>query len=236
MATPPPRSPPQPPGPRNQLGTVTLVIAVCGALFAVIPATAVLGFLLCLIAIIPAIFAYRRIRKGTATNRGPSLAALVVAPLFLVVALSVGIANTPSPLTTITTTAGNGTPLAGSAITAAPDSAASAPALNASNPAPAFDLAPPPAALVPAAAPAPAAAPPPAPAPAPAASAPVAAPPDAGSACDDATHYRNVDGNCVLRPVSGSAPPGATAKCVDGTYSSSQHRQGTCSRHGGVAQ
>ncbi|HEY0812030.1 MAG TPA: DUF3761 domain-containing protein, partial [Pseudonocardia sp.] len=23
--------------------------------------------------------------------------------------------------------------------------------------------------------------------------------------------------------------------CGDGTYSSSQHRQGTCSRHGGVA-
>lgn len=33
-----------------------------------------------------------------------------------------------------------------------------------------------------------------------------------------------------------SHPAGATARCVDGTYSYSQHRQGTCSHHGGVAQ
>ncbi len=33
----------------------------------------------------------------------------------------------------------------------------------------------------------------------------------------------------------GSAPPGATARCNDGTYSFSQHRSGTCSHHGGVA-
>jgi hypothetical protein len=31
------------------------------------------------------------------------------------------------------------------------------------------------------------------------------------------------------------APPGATARCRDGTYSYSQHHQGTCSYHGGVA-
>lgn len=30
-------------------------------------------------------------------------------------------------------------------------------------------------------------------------------------------------------------PPGATARCRDGTYSYSQHRSGTCSHHGGVA-
>src|SRR5947208_9284651 len=33
-----------------------------------------------------------------------------------------------------------------------------------------------------------------------------------------------------------AAPPGATARCNDGTYSYSQHRSGTCSHHGGVAQ
>lgn len=32
------------------------------------------------------------------------------------------------------------------------------------------------------------------------------------------------------------APPGATALCVDGTYSYSQTRSGTCSHHGGVAE
>jgi hypothetical protein len=29
---------------------------------------------------------------------------------------------------------------------------------------------------------------------------------------------------------------GASAQCVDGTYSWSSHRQGTCSWHGGVAR
>lgn len=31
-------------------------------------------------------------------------------------------------------------------------------------------------------------------------------------------------------------PAGATARCRDGSYSYSQHRQGTCSWHGGVAE
>lgn len=34
----------------------------------------------------------------------------------------------------------------------------------------------------------------------------------------------------------GAAPSNATALCKDGTYSMSQHRSGTCSRHGGVSQ
>src|SRR5689334_569641 len=32
-----------------------------------------------------------------------------------------------------------------------------------------------------------------------------------------------------------AAPPGATARCRDGTYSFSHHHAGTCSHHGGVA-
>jgi hypothetical protein len=48
-------------------------------------------------------------------------------------------------------------------------------------------------------------------------------------------YYRNSSGVCVHRPTSGpGAPAGATAICNDGTYSYSQHRQGTCSGHGGV--
>jgi membrane protein implicated in regulation of membrane protease activity len=46
--------------------------------------------------------------------------------------------------------------------------------------------------------------------------------------------YTNVDGNYVPSP--GSNPFGATAVCADGTYSYSQHRSGTCSHHGGVAE
>lgn len=48
--------------------------------------------------------------------------------------------------------------------------------------------------------------------------------------------YVNVDGNCISGPVyAPSVPVGASARCRDGTYSFSQHRQGTCSHHGGVA-
>ena len=37
-------------------------------------------------------------------------------------------------------------------------------------------------------------------------------------------------------PRSSGVPAGATAQCRDGTYSFSQHRQGTCSHHGGVSR
>lgn len=51
-------------------------------------------------------------------------------------------------------------------------------------------------------------------------------------------HYTNSDGQSVHSPAysSGGVPAGATALCGDGTYSFSQHRQGTCSHHGGVAK
>lgn len=49
-------------------------------------------------------------------------------------------------------------------------------------------------------------------------------------------YYTNVDGNSIHSPTySDSVPAGASAQCRDGTYSFSQHRQGTCSHHGGVA-
>lgn len=50
--------------------------------------------------------------------------------------------------------------------------------------------------------------------------------------------YTNVDGTTVHSPADstdGTVPAGATAQCVDGTYSFSQHHSGTCSHHGGVA-
>ncbi|WP_330257636.1 DUF3761 domain-containing protein [Nocardia sp. NBC_00565] len=62
---------------------------------------------------------------------------------------------------------------------------------------------------------------------------PVAESRTAGCGADS---YVNSDGQCVHRPQSApAAPPGATARCGDGTYSYSQHRSGTCSHHGGVA-
>lgn len=63
----------------------------------------------------------------------------------------------------------------------------------------------------------------------------VAPPPPPAPTCTNGT-YVNAAGNTVCRPeVSSSAPSGATAKCVDGTYSFSQSRRGTCSHHGGVS-
>ena len=48
-------------------------------------------------------------------------------------------------------------------------------------------------------------------------------------------YYVNSNGESVHGPAySNSAPAGATAQCRDGTYSFSEHRSGTCSRHGGV--
>lgn len=51
-------------------------------------------------------------------------------------------------------------------------------------------------------------------------------------------YYTNVSGNTVHSPAytsDNSVPAGASARCRDGTYSFSQHRQGTCSHHGGVS-
>ncbi len=51
--------------------------------------------------------------------------------------------------------------------------------------------------------------------------------------------YVNSRGEWVPSPArtpNDSPPPGASARCRDGTYSFSRSRSGTCSHHGGVAQ
>jgi hypothetical protein len=54
--------------------------------------------------------------------------------------------------------------------------------------------------------------------------------------CPNGT-YVNTDGITVCSPYSApSVPAGATAQCMDGTYSFSLHHSGTCSHHGGVSQ
>jgi hypothetical protein len=59
--------------------------------------------------------------------------------------------------------------------------------------------------------------------------------PTAASTCTNGT-YVNSAGNTVCSPESASSQPaGATAQCMDGSYSFSQSRSGTCSHHGGVA-
>jgi hypothetical protein len=58
----------------------------------------------------------------------------------------------------------------------------------------------------------------------------------AGAQCAS-DQYLNSSGHCVHRSEFRSTqPPGAAAQCRDGTWSFSEHHQGTCSHHGGVAR
>jgi resuscitation-promoting factor RpfB len=252
--------------PRNRFGATTFVTIVLGALLAIFPATAVLGLLLLLLALVPAVIAYVLTRTGRATDRRRSLASLVLAPVFLIVAAGVVGANAPATPVTM-----NGSPAAvgdTNSLAASPTSTPSAapvvdaPVLAAPGlAAPAVEATGttqvPQRALAAAAATAKATASRSVATKAPVAKAPVAKAPASktaaaakssaptkssasqkpSSSCDSATHYINSSGSCVLRPTDpGDAPGGASAKCKDGTLSFSQHRSGTCSRHGGVAQ
>jgi hypothetical protein len=122
MSFDPPTTPP-----RNRLGAVTFAVVLIGALLAVIPAMAPLGFLLCLVAIVPAIFAHRRVRKGRATNRRRSLGAVIAAPVFVVVAMVVGAATAPPPVAGGAVPLAAGNEVAGMPGPAVPAAAAQAP-------------------------------------------------------------------------------------------------------------
>ena len=238
-----------PPAPsRHRLATVTFAIVALGAVLAVFPATAPLGFLLCLAALVPAIVAVVRVRRRRAGHPRLAIAALVLAPVFLIVGAGMT-ATLPRAATPATPTVGTV-----SAAVAAPARSATAAPTTDPTTVPAVPLAEAPAVAAPAAAapaakaaPQPLAAPAKKPAPAGAAAPAKPAPakpapakpaaPKAAASCDESTHYVNSSGNCVPRPVQAAgAPSGASAKCKDGEYSFSQHRSGTCSGHGGVAQ
>lgn len=68
--------------------------------------------------------------------------------------------------------------------------------------------------------------------------APTTAPQTTTTTLSNDNHYVNSDGHVVHSPArsSNGVPAGATAQCGDGSYSFSQHRQGTCSHHGGVSR
>jgi hypothetical protein len=74
---------------------------------------------------------------------------------------------------------------------------------------------------------------------APAAAAPSAATSAPAAAAPAATAAKSAPAATKSAPTASAGntdPTGATAKCKDGTYSKSQHRSGTCSSHGGVAE
>lgn len=232
--------------PCNGLGAVAVVVVV-GAVLAVIPATALLGALLCVVTIPPAIVSFRRVGKGSGTDRGRAVAVLVVAPVFFVLALGIGVARSPartasSRLATLPVTdlASTPAPLRSPAVLASPPVQAGAPV--AVLPAPVLALAPsavaPPsvtAASGPAETSVAASAPAHAWAPASAPALPRRA--TAGGSCEKSTHDVNSEGACVSRRAAAiTPPPGATARCVDGQYSFSNNRQDACLGHSGVAQ
>lgn len=138
---------------------------------------------------------------------GVALGVLVIASV-LIAALNGG--DTPN-------TTANKAPAPISTTTKAPEPAAPTPAPIAT-----------PTPTQPAPTPTPSPAPTPTPAPDPTSTAP--------TDCTNGT-YVNTAGNTVCSPeTSSTVPVGATAQCVDGTYSFSQSHSGTCSHHGGVAQ
>jgi hypothetical protein len=59
------------------------------------------------------------------------------------------------------------------------------------------------------------------------------------STLSNSNYYINTQGSRIHSPAytsDNSIPAGASARCRDGTYSFSQSRRGTCSRHGGVSE
>ena len=80
---------------RSLLGSATFVVVLLGAALAVFPATAAAGLLLCLLAIAPAVVAFLRSRRGRARGNSQALAAMVMAPVFFVVAAVVLAATAP---------------------------------------------------------------------------------------------------------------------------------------------
>jgi hypothetical protein len=158
------------------------------------------------------------INPGSELMKNTDLARLIAAPLMvLALSLPAWAADSTAATTckdgTTSTATGRGACSGHGGVQKTSKSTAAAPAAAATTPT--------------VAKPAPAAAPAPATA-APATAAPAtAAPAQAKSSTASKSVPTATAGN--------TDPTGATAKCKDGTYSKSQHRSGTCSKHGGVA-
>lgn len=71
----PPAAPPQP---KNGLGTAALVLGIVGAALAWIPVIGFMGFVCGILAVVFGAIGWNRTRKGAATNKGASIAGLVL--------------------------------------------------------------------------------------------------------------------------------------------------------------
>ena len=200
------------------------------------PATRPLGAVLTLAAIGPAgLLAHRSVRRGRPGDAHQVGIAMVAAPVLFAISLTLipaAPAATAAPVTATPSTAPSSTPTSVPAAAPLPSFTPplgtwSAPPTTGSASTPTITSSPPRGGPDARTTPRPGAAP----------RTTAAADPETSSGCDVITHYTNTDGDCVRRPVKAATPPpGATAKCGDGTYSSSRNRSGTCSKHGGVAQ
>jgi outer membrane biosynthesis protein TonB len=209
-----------------QIGPVPFLGVLVFGILILIPGTRSFGIVMMLLLAVPILIGWVRARKLADGSRGLTSANATICGLMVLVGAAMSPASPSAP-----------TPMDAAAVAPAPQAAAPPAALMPIvPPAPAVQPQPFVTAPQPALAPAPAKAMPPAkaaPAPAPA---PVKTKPRPTASSCAGDVYTNSDGNCVHRPTSSpSESGGATAKCKDGQYSYSQHRQGTCSGHGGVA-
>jgi Protein of unknown function (DUF3761) len=217
-----------------RIGPVPFLGALVFAVLILIPGTRSLGLGLMVLLGIPIFIGWIRARRLTDGSRGLTSVNAVICGLMVLVGAAMSPTADPTPIPTQTATiAAPRTTAPREAQPSAPPAAAevSAPASSA---VPTTRQAPPAAVHQPVRAPVPRLA-----EVAPSTKHPTATPrtksnPPAAGCADDS--YTNSSGHCVHRPEAApSAPQGASAKCKDGTYSFSEHRRGTCSGHGGVA-
>src|SRR4051794_3397411 len=74
---------------QDRFGGATFVVVLLAAVLPVLPVTAILGGVLCVVALVPAVIARWRARRDTPARRHRATAALALAPTFFVVAVLV---------------------------------------------------------------------------------------------------------------------------------------------------
>lgn len=225
----------------RRIGSVPFLAALVFAVLILIPGTRAFGGGLMVLLGIPIVIGWIRARRLTDGSRGLTSANVAICGLMVVVGavLTSGAPSTPIPTETAAVAAPARTSTPSTPQLLAPQLSAAPPAVITRQATPAPPTTPPIQQQPHTAVQQPARAPVPQPAVAPStkrAPAPVKTKSDPPAAVCGGDSYTNSSGHCIHRPEAApSAPSGASAKCKDGTYSFSEHRQGTCSRHGGVA-
>ncbi|WP_020667431.1 DUF4190 domain-containing protein [Amycolatopsis nigrescens] len=86
-----PQAPPTPPAPRNGLGTAGFVLGLVGLVFSPIPIIGVIAWPLVVLGLVFSAVGLSLVGKGKATNKGLSIAGIIVSVLGLVVSIVVAV-------------------------------------------------------------------------------------------------------------------------------------------------